>query len=89
MIDLEQEMQNEEFPAEMREFLRQTLPNLGFYFLMERAILRINQDMTNLDTSCTDEKFVHKYDKLVLERDIYLQLKRVAEKLAASTSEEL
>lgn len=89
MIDLTQLVNDKEvFPAEYYEFLRQTLPNTGFFVLMETTVRLLNQDLINLDTNCTDEKFRHKYDKLVLERDLYLQLKQLAEMLGKSTNEE-
>lgn len=87
MINLEEELKRDTFPAEMREFLRQTLPNQGFYFLLDTAVLRINQDLQHLNTSCTDAEFRQKYDKLLLEREIYTQLKRVAEELAITNEE--
>ena len=72
----------EEFPPELREFLRMTLPNQGFFFLMEDLKRRCEVQLANLNTDCEDVMFKQKYKELLLERDMYMAFDRLARKLA-------
>ena len=87
MIDVEQVV-FEELGAEFKEFLRMTMPNLGFFALCDLMVQKIQQEMVNLNTNCTDEKFRQKYNNLLLERDFYTNLKRVAERFNENIIEE-
>ena len=87
MINLEQVV-FEELSPELREFLRMTMPNLGFFGLLEQMKLKVNTELANLNTDCTDEKFRQKYDKLLLERDLYAQFDTVARRLNEQQTEE-
>ncbi len=87
MIDIEQVV-FEELQPEMRELLRATLPNLGFFSLLETVKLKINQDLVNLNTNCSDDVFRQKYNKLLLERELYEGLERTTRRFQIDPNEE-
>ena len=87
MIDVEHVV-FEELGPEFKEFLRATMPNLGFFTLCDTMVQKINQDLANLNTTCSDAEFRQKYNNLLLERTFYEGLKRVAERFNENTIEE-
>jgi hypothetical protein len=87
MIDLS-EVAFHQLDSANREMLRMTLPNLGFFSLLEMLKLQINSELANMNTERDDREFKDRYAKLILERDIYEQFDILARSLNETTTEE-
>lgn len=87
MIDIEHVVFDKMQP-EMRALLQATLPNLGFFLLLQLCQEQINLELANLNTSCTSDEFQQKYNNLLLERNFYASFERVAKRFNETQAEE-